>query len=332
MLKLLLLEYITAGGLNREPLATALLQEGAMMQDALLRDFDDITDIELITTYDVRLSKPKNAAQAVAIDADCDPEAIWQALLNNCDAALIVAPETGGILSRLTHMIEASNKHNLGSHAMAVDIASDKYATYQALETTNILTIPTYTAEALSELPYSKNGYILKPKDGAGCEQTYFCQTQAQLEKLLADRWVLDFIIQPFQPGKAASISALFKAGQAWVLSCNEQQIDISEQQVALKGCTVNALAKYQTHFHILANEIAQAIPTLHGYVGIDVVIAEDEIFVVEINPRITTSYIGLRESLNYNPASLILDLATQPIFVMPNNLNNHIVKIALHA
>lgn len=330
-MKLLLLEYITAGGLNREPLSTALLQEGAMMRDALLRDFADISRLEVMTTYDLRLPRPENLAQAVAIDANTDPEAIWRAMLNDCDAALIVAPETGGILAKLTSMIEAANKLNLGCDLAAVQIASDKYATYEVLIQAGIETIPTYHAKDLATLKDSIHGYMLKPRDGAGCDQTYFCRAQVELTKFLNHHSIENFIVQPYQTGKAASISALFKAGQAWVLSCNEQRIDITEQHVMLKGCTVNALAEYQECFHALASDIAQAIPALNGYVGIDVIITNETMLVVEINPRITTSYIGLRKSLNYNPARLMLDIATKPVFEMPPILNN-IVEIPLHA
>jgi predicted ATP-grasp superfamily ATP-dependent carboligase len=35
----------------------------------------------------------------------------------------------------------------------------------------------------------------------------------------------------------------------------------------------------------------------------------EDELQVLEINPRTTTSYVGLRSSIGINPAGLILDL-----------------------
>jgi predicted ATP-grasp superfamily ATP-dependent carboligase len=337
------LEYITAGGLSREPLSTALLQEGAMMRDALLRDFADIAKVEVMTTYDIRLPKPENVAQAIPVDAETDAETIWHDLLGGCDAALIVAPETGGILAKLTAMIEDAHKQNLGSHLAAVQITSDKYTTYEVLMQTDIETIPTYQAQDIAalqdfadlqylvDLKDSVHGYMLKPRDGAGCEQTYFFRTKAGLTEMLANHSAENFIVQPYQPGKAASISALFKAGQAWVLSCDEQLINISEQQVTLKGCTVNALAEYRQSFHHLANQISQAIPSLNGYVGIDVIIADNAIFVVEINPRITTSYIGLRESLNYNPASLILDIVTKPVFEMRAILNNT-VEILLHA
>ena len=35
-------------------------------------------------------------------------------------------------------------------------------------------------------------------------------------------------------------------------------------------------------------------VPGLKGYVGIDMVLSDDECYVIEINPRLTTSYLGL--------------------------------------
>jgi hypothetical protein len=46
-----------------------------------------------------------------------------------------------------------------------------------------------------------------------------------------------------------------------------------------------------------------------NGYYGIDFIHREkSENFFIEINPRLTTSYIGLRNVINLNPAKLILD------------------------
>jgi predicted ATP-grasp superfamily ATP-dependent carboligase len=46
----------------------------------------------------------------------------------------------------------------------------------------------------------------------------------------------------------------------------------------------------------------------LWGYVGVDLVLADAGPIVLEINPRLTTSYCGLRDALGINPAALVLD------------------------
>jgi predicted ATP-grasp superfamily ATP-dependent carboligase len=98
----------------------------------------------------------------------------------------------------------------------------------------------------------------------------------------------------------------------------------------------VNGLIQYQPLFTQLAKRIAAAIPSLNGYVGVDVIVDNADVYVVEINPRITTSYIGLRESIGLNPAQLILDLAccelSNNTFALPLNMMNKPVKISLNA
>jgi predicted ATP-grasp superfamily ATP-dependent carboligase len=72
---------------------------------------------------------------------------------------------------------------------------------------------------------------------------------------------------------------------------------------------SVNAIRDSDGRYAQLAREVARALPGLWGYVGIDVIDAVDGPIVVEINPRLTTSYAGLRRALGINAAELVLDL-----------------------
>ncbi|MEO6118153.1 MAG: ATP-grasp domain-containing protein, partial [Methylotenera sp.] len=181
-------------------------------------------------------------------------------------------------------------------------------------------------------------GYIVKPNDGAGCNDTfYFSDFAVLLDWLtLNQEKQAGYIIQPYQTGIPASISVLCKAGKAWLLSCNQQKIAIktierNQAAIQYQGSVVNGLSTYQAAFETLANRIAKALPGLNGYIGIDVIVNSEAIYVVEINPRITTSYIGLRESLNCNPAQLIMDLIDNPSFKLPENLANKSVEISVN-
>jgi predicted ATP-grasp superfamily ATP-dependent carboligase len=78
---------------------------------------------------------------------------------------------------------------------------------------------------------------------------------------------------------------------------------------VVLTGISVNAEATGAHLLAGLASEIAAAIPLLWGYVGVDLVLTESGPVVLEINPRLTTSYCGLRHALSHNPATWVLDL-----------------------
>jgi predicted ATP-grasp superfamily ATP-dependent carboligase len=56
------------------------------------------------------------------------------------------------------------------------------------------------------------------------------------------------------------------------------------------------------------------ALPGAFGYLGVDLVLGESadgaDDFVIEINPRLTTSYIGLRAAVEENLAAAMLDIA----------------------
>lgn len=312
------------------------------MRDALLRDFSQLDNVEIIVTYDARVSLPAVAQQAIVLDHKSNPIPVWQSLLQSCDAALIVAPETAGVLTELTQLIEASPVKNLGCSSNAVELTSNKHASYQALKDANILTVPTYTASEVMESNFSLNryfshGYIVKPNDGAGCEDTlHFADIETlQIWLGLNPEKQAGYIVQPYQIGTPASISMLCKDGKAWVLSCNQQKIamtatDANQQSIHYNGSIVNGFTQHHAAFAKLADSIVYALPGLHGYVGVDVIIDGEAIYVVEINPRITTSYIGLGESLGCNPAQLIWDLAANPSFKLPANLSAKAVDISL--
>jgi len=62
-------------------------------------------------------------------------------------------------------------------------------------------------------------------------------------------------------------------------------------------------------------------LPGLQGYYGVDVLLDEqdlDKITLVEINPRLTTSYVELRHAISCNPAEIILNALTVNDFIMP--------------
>jgi predicted ATP-grasp superfamily ATP-dependent carboligase len=48
-------------------------------------------------------------------------------------------------------------------------------------------------------------------------------------------------------------------------------------------------------------------LPGLRGYVGVDVVLTRSEAVVIEVNPRLTTSYLGVRSAIEENVAALAL-------------------------
>jgi predicted ATP-grasp superfamily ATP-dependent carboligase len=55
-----------------------------------------------------------------------------------------------------------------------------------------------------------------------------------------------------------------------------------------------------------LAWRAISAVPGLSGYVGVDLVLGETDV-AIEINPRLTTSYVGYRALARFNLAQALL-------------------------
>ena len=58
-----------------------------------------------------------------------------------------------------------------------------------------------------------------------------------------------------------------------------------------------------------IARKAIDSVEDLAGYVGVDVVLGESQDWVIEINPRLTTSYIGLRALAADNLMEVLLRL-----------------------
>lgn len=293
------------------------------MRDAVLRDFAQISDVEIIQTCDARFPRPPNA---ILIDAQADVWAVWADCMTQADAVLLIAPETSGFLSKLTALAEGLNKAVLGSTSKAIQLASDKWLTYQALKHHQIPTIPTYLYDAWPQ--DQANTWVAKPIDGAGCEDMAYFEKAADLAIWMQTR-KLTHLIQPYQKGRAASFSMWCKGGEAYLLCCNYQKIMIAEGMFNYTGGVINGALAHQQPFDALAKKIAKAMPELAGYIGVDVIVEEVEgvfsYYVVEVNPRITTSYVALHEACGLNPARMMLDLFYNEAFKIPAIAHNKV-------
>ena len=116
------------------------------------------------------------------------------------------------------------------------------------------------------------------------------------------------YIIQPHIQGKKTSLSCLFKEGVGWLLCVNLQQFEIINQQYQLSKIIVNHDSNLSV-YQVLVEKIARALPELWGYVGIDLIETQEQVLVLEINPRLTTSFVGIDAALGLNVAENVLQL-----------------------
>lgn len=327
-------EFITAGGLNHQVLPQSLLTQGESMRDALLRDLSDLA-YQIVTAVDARLTKPSDCHVCYAIQAEDDAWQKWAEIMNSVDAVWLIAPETDGDLAKLTALALQQNKIILGCGLNAIDVCSSKLATYLLLKQSGVKTVETYS---YVEWPKTSGiSWLAKPDDGAGCEQTVcFDKVAALSQWLLLYQHTKTHVIQPYLVGTAGSISCVMHQGKAHVLSCNQQLITVKNNVLNYQGCVVNGMRQHWEKFVALANQIAQLLPDLAGYVGIDVIVShhekEETITVIEINPRLTTSYIALGEATGYNVAECIINTLTNADCYWPIMQQNEILPEVGHA
>lgn len=298
------------------------------MRDALLRDLSSLHDVKVTATHDARLPLPQHTNQTIPIGHNDHVWRVWSRCIADADAVWPIAPESGGTLSRLTELANRQHKILLGCPLEAVNLAASKYATYQVLRQAEICTVPTYR---LANWPqHSTNTWVAKPDDGVGCEDSGYFESSAALLDWMKQGRQNTHIIQPYHKGVPASISMLCKQGQAWLLSCNKQKITLESGKFTYTGSVLNGMADHWEAFEAIARKIATAIPGLAGYVGVDLIVDSERIHVLEINPRLTTSYAGLHEAMSCNSARLVIDLLYNKDFQFPQKISRNIVEISI--
>ena len=92
-------------------------------------------------------------------------------------------------------------------------------------------------------------------------------------------------------------------ARAATLLTANCQQVREVSGRFELEAILVNGIPDAHVRYAGLARAIADAIPGLWGYAGVDLILTGNGPVVLEVNPRLTVSYAGLRSALATNPA-----------------------------
>jgi predicted ATP-grasp superfamily ATP-dependent carboligase len=319
LLRIAVWEYVTGGGLMGSPVSPSLMAEAQMIAGQLVADLAILPEVSVVIAAVPPFAPPK-ATEIVAIGPGNDPTAIWRGLIAGADIVWPVAPETDGALHdaaafarRLCSLVLISDHETLA-------ITSSKRRTAEHLTGYGIATVPTYLAG--TPLPHAAHGWVIKPDDGAGADETYrSTKPPAGGGKL---------VVQPFIPGPALSLSLLARDGEAWLLSCNHQDVVLEDDRFAYRGFVVGGAEDRRAALEPIAHAVIASLPGLWGYIGIDLIDGEDGPVVLEINPRLTTSYAGLHEALGLNPAQLVLDLIDRPISALRRRVSPRPVRITV--
>jgi predicted ATP-grasp superfamily ATP-dependent carboligase len=133
---------------------------------------------------------------------------------------------------------------------------------------------------------------VLKPVDGAGSVDTFYIADAQSLPEGAQAMPVALF--QKFVPGVPMSASFLVgDGGMSWLIGMGRQRMAIRDGRFVYLGGTLPAFEPRAISQIVPAID---AVPGLRGFVGVDFIwdAAAGDATVLEINPRPTTSCVGL--------------------------------------
>lgn len=157
---------------------------------------------------------------------------------------------------------------------------------------------------------------IAKPRFGVDCENMKLISTKRDIDEL-EDIYPTGsrFVIQEFIPGDTCSVCLISDGKEALPISLNKQIVEIDENGGEYLGGYVPYEHPQKEKAFEVAKKACEYIPGLKGFIGVDLIIADD-VYLIEINSRFTTSYVGLQKVSNINIAKTIMDLIDKKISI----------------
>ncbi len=331
---ILCIEYLSSGGLApKEPLPGNLLAEGFSMLASVCADFTTLFARKgqkaVQTVLDHRL-KPYDFALDAYISKYVKKEPLDEVLGKTLekeppDAALIIAPD-GPSLLNLVDLVSDSGVVLLGPSIEMIEKVSPKSQLYQRCQDLDVLSPPDYVLvpeaeefevfqrEIASSLEKWQSPLVVKPDMSCGGEGLSLILDDSEKNLKLAfekARAVDDtIIVQKMKRGTSISLSIVGSDKEPSLLSVNKQILSlsspdaISEYKGGSSPVTCDNLSSIMNDVKILIEDTGY-----RGYFGIDLVANTNGFHIVDFNPRITTSYVGLREVTVMNPAQIMLDV-----------------------
>jgi predicted ATP-grasp superfamily ATP-dependent carboligase len=288
-------EFVTGGGLAGTPLPASWAAEGGAMRRALAADFAAVAGVRVVVTLDDRLPDEPGPCELVRVGPGQEMATLSR-LAARADCTAVIAPETGGILAERVRVVEGSGGRSLGSSPEAIALAGDKYRLGLHLAARGIITPEGRLVVPAEGLP-EETVYpaVLKPVDGAGAIDTYYLEDSSSLTAQA--RSMPRALLQPFVEGQPMSASFLVDVeGRARLLGIANQQIARQGQRLVSLGDPMTAVSAPPVDE---ARRAIESLSGLLGFVGVDFVwdASAGRVTVIEVNPRLTTSFVTLRRS-----------------------------------
>lgn len=267
-MKVLLAEYTTA----HDPV---LAHEGRAMLGVLQASFQR-------RGYDVVLPDEGDFATEI------------ERLAPLCDMGLVIAPDH--LLSKFTMILE-QHTHNLGCGFVTVALCANKVQTQKILGQHGI-PVP-------GEPGPGKR--VIKPVKGCGAQGVRLSENGPGTDEF-AERFIEgeNFSVSIIPNRIIGDACLYFKGNPPLVLAVNRQQIE-TDNDGAFHYLGGETPVHPDREDEIIRTAVmVTEVLGCQGYCGVDVVVA-DKVYVVDVNPRITTSLVGIAACMEEEIADLLI-------------------------
>jgi tyramine---L-glutamate ligase len=267
-MKVLLAEYTTA----HDPF---LAPEGAAMLAVLKQSFERCG-------YEVML--PGSGDFGAEIDT----------IAPACDMGLVIAPDH--LLSRSTKILE-EHTHNLGCGFMTAALCANKVQVEKILRL-HAIPVP-------AEAPAGRR--VIKPVKGCGSQGVRLSDGPAGMDEFSQEYIEGEHFSVSLVASRVVGDACLYFSGKPpLVLAVNRQYIDIdAEGRFSYQGGETPVHPERETEITEIAIKTVEVLGC-QGYCGIDMVVA-DQVYVVDVNPRITTSLVGIAACMKEEIADILV-------------------------
>lgn len=271
-MKIMVAEYAVGAGVPE------FIIEGRAMLGTLLRSFVACGHEVFYPTSGMVLEA------GTAVTAGGFEDAL-EKISKECDAGLVIAPDK--MLGDLTQLVE-ENTLNLGCPSHAVRLCADKLECTRVLEKENI---PVPETKGSGEYG---GDYVIKPRFGCASEGIHRSSAGILKEGFIATKFI-----------KGEHLSASIITGRTQLaLTVNRQLIEMNDE-ISYEGGIVPYYCDRNDEIIAVAKKTAKVLGC-RGYAGVDIVLA-DMPYVVDVNPRPTTSIIGISRVMEEEIADLML-------------------------
>ena len=329
-MKVLVFEWLVGGGLLSKPPLPAddpLLLQGASMFAAVVDDCINC-GAEVVAPIDRRIDivldgllafSEHPALQLFELDSRKTLEKQLLKIAAEVDYIMLIAPESDGILSQCLDWLDPHHAKLICQTVELTKRFANKNRTQLFLHESGIPVAAGHPLTDPRNSPTLGFPLVVKPADGAGGDDVFICHQQSDYSNLVASKKLEKntWRVEQFISGVPVSVSLAQSNCHQLILPPTGQQFESHNGAKGFKllghysGTLFPLEETLANRATSLAHQVAQCIPTWRGYLGIDMVLADDgNDVVIEINPRMTMSYCHLRKATGINVMEFLLRAA----------------------